>query len=485
MDQFYKNENYEDESKKEIFAQNYRSSNIIDDQALTSKIMKIQSMYYNSNIDDQFLKDILDIFEMVKKDKLNFILLLIKSGIIQFLFSIYQNFNGEIKLIVLNCLSEFSTLGYQICEVFLYENFISLFKQHFTNDNDRSDFYFIQIYYNILQSQSDIMDQEQKMIDQIIKQLPLREFYNMIQKKDNNDDILIYAFLCFNEIMKYVLDGLDNNKVIYEMIHHYFFEEAVPINRGIHVQNAFSKNCLSIISNCLYHLSFNYELFAKYELFQFVNFYLTNPPICNFSLACKIISFLVTKYNCDFPFDINVMITEFLKNNSEKNQFYSINSIYYMVHSNYLLSNLFFKDNCCLFFKFVDIFFLISSNSKSVLFKLIADLLDIATSAEWTLIFKEAIRTDENKFLKERKKTNHMCLFNIASQTMEFEELRSLTIIVLSNIFKKAAELNLLEQCYLLFNQVFCDDFEAKFDISDENVRLFLQTYFQSNQPDQ
>lgn len=156
-----------------------------------------------------------------------------------------------------------------------------------------------------------------------------------------------------------------------------------------------------------------------------------------------------------------------------------------MVHSNYLLSNLFFKDNCCLFFKFVDIFFLISSNSKSVLFKLIADLLDIATSAEWTLIFKEAIRTDENKFLKERKKTNHMCLFNIASQTMEFEELRSLTIIVLSNIFKKAAELNLLEQCYLLFNQVFCDDFEAKFDISDENVRLFLQTYFQSNQPDQ
>ena len=90
MDQFYKNENYEDESKKEIFAQNYRSSNIIDDQALTSKITKIQSMYYNSNIDDQFLKDILDIFDMVKKDKLNFIPLLIKSGIIQFLFSIYQ-----------------------------------------------------------------------------------------------------------------------------------------------------------------------------------------------------------------------------------------------------------------------------------------------------------------------------------------------------------------------------------------------------------
>ena len=75
-----------------------------------------------------------------------------------------------------------------------------------------------------------------------------------------------------------------------------------------------------------------------------------------------------------------------------------------MVHSNYLLSNLFFKDNCCLFFNFVDIFFLISSNSKSVLFKLIVDLLDIATSAEWTLIFKEAIRTDENKFLKNEIK---------------------------------------------------------------------------------
>lgn len=464
----YKYDIHQNDPNTEFLLQKTQSPDDIEDYdsviLINSVIECIHNLYSNGQINDAFFGEILRLGSEIEKNKSQNIPILIKSEIISILFSIYQNESfTDFKLPVLFCLSQFSTLGFSICEVLLQENFLQLFKERFSFEDSTSNSHLIQIYYNILQC-----IYQQSIIDQILQILTLRDFFTLAKRIEYKTDIILNIFLCLNELMKHTIDNIEDENVLYEIIHYYFYEKKLQNNENIMIQNVFARNSLAMIKNRLYFSSFNYELFEKCQLFEFLNYYLNSPPVESFSVACDIISLLIAKYHCDYQFDIKAMIDNFLLFNSEKNQFSAVNSIDCMIKINRSLSEHFFADECSLFFTCINSFPSFNSKTKESLFQLIFDLLESANSHIWTLIF--------NSFKIE----NQISLFNIISEILDYEIYQLEPIVFLENIFRWASELNCLDICYTKFNEVFQGNYDDKFNFDLENTVIFFQKYFSS-----
>lgn len=466
----YKDEDTPNDLNSQILLKKDPSPDEIEDYDLyvliDSSIKQIENNHSIGQIDDQFFQEIIDLTKAIKKNKSQFAPILINSKIINILFTIYEDEKlNKFKLPVLFCLNNISDLDFSVNNALLQENFINLFKTHFSFENDEFNSYLIYTYYNILQSIYD-----QRVIDQILEILPIREFFSLAHKIENEQDIIIYTFLCLSQLMKYKISNADDENVIYEIISYYFYDRELYKDESVMIQNTFSKNSLAIIKNRLYYDSLNFELFEKYKLYELIEFYLKNPPIQNFSIACDIISSLIIKHQCKYPFDIEVIIRNFTLFNSERNQFSAINSMDCLIQMNPSLSQFFFKERCSLFFLCVDSFIDFNSKTKEILFQLISNLLKNAISENWICIF--------NGFCNE----NHESLFSIISQILDYGEYQSQSIDVLEMIFKWGLELGFKELCYTQFAESFENDYKEKFNIIDEKTLSFFNTYFKNDE---
>ena len=489
MKKLYKPEKRLVNSNKEILVKKILPSDDIEDQELNNKINStiesIQFMYSSHQINNQLFDEIIILSKLIKVNQSQFLPILINSEIIQYLFETYQDQNlNEIKLSILRCLNELSNFGFAICDIFLQEGFLQLFEDHFSFEDCKSNYYLIQIYYNILNCVS-----QQTTIDQILQVLSIRDFYSLAKNIEDDNDILCYTIFCLGELMKHTIDDINDENILYEIIHYYFFERQLHVTGSNIIQNIFPRNFLAMLKNRLYFYSFNYELFENYDLFKFLDFYLHNPPIENFSVVCDIISLLIDQYQCEYKFDIEIMIENFLKFESEKNQYSSVNSIDYMIRINALLSNYFFNNDCHLFLKFIDSFLKVSLKTKISLFQLIFDLLQKAKSNDWVCIFEAAQETNDMNIINDddddEEKQSHASLILIISQILFYEKSQNDTdkktiesIDVLNFIFEKASQLDYLDFCYGQFDEIFGEEIEDLFDLNDEKTLFFFNKYF-------